>query len=379
VRVLHTVASIEEEASGPSYVVPALCSALDELPGVETQLHVLGRYPGEKWPKLAVSTYSRSPVARRLGWSEGMRRGIAAAAKKAALLHNHGLWMMPNVYVGWASKSARRPLVTTPHGVFAPWALARSRLRKRLFWHALQRATIEASACLHVTAASELEQVRAVGLTQPVAVLPFGIDIPPVVPKARGDRRRLLFLGRVHPAKGLERLIKAWARCEKAFPEWELAIAGPDSNGHATELAHLAADLGCAVSFLGPVYGQEKVDILRTSDVLVLPSYTENFGVVASEALAVGTPVLASKQTPWASLEEHQCGWWVDCEPDNLSEALRLILSKDRESLEQCGLNGRTWMAEEFSWNAIATKMAHTYQWVLGERERPSWVDVGKV
>ena len=374
-RVIHTLSAIGIEASGPSYSVPRLCEALIRA-GVETTLAVLDWIPGIS----ALDYVKRFPLGfgpRRLGRSPAMARWLVERVRRGEVqvLHNHGLWMMPNVYPGWARKAGEVRLVVSPRGMLSEWALNHHGLRKRVLWLLLQRQTLERADCFHVTAESEVEEVRRLGFRQPVAVLPNGIDVPPYEKPTPGPRRRLLYLGRIHKKKGIDLLLKAWRAVAPKFPEWELIIAGPDDGGYLGEMRRLAADLGLErVSFPGPVYGDDKLRMYRAADLYVLPTYSDNFALTVAEALAAGTPAIVSQGAPWSGLEKEGAGWWVEIGVDPLVAALETALAEPPEVLRAMGARGREWMVRDLSWEAIGRQMASVYRWLCGQGERPPCV-----
>lgn len=375
-RAVHIVPSIGEEASGPSYSVPSLCRALG-VAGVDVALHVLARGVPQMWSDISIETHPEwSGVFRRLGVSPELRRALRSEAKGASvILHNHSLWMMPNVYPGIVIANTRSRLVTSPRGVLDPWARRRSRWSKRIMMVLLQRRTLERTDCFHATSNSEFESVRGAGLRAPVAVIPNGVDVPPLVRETRPEARKLLFLGRLHPKKGLDLLLRAWAATAQQFPEWELHIVGPDEGAYRQDLERLSSDLrGPRVVFRGPVYGAEKWRELASASLFVLPTHAENFGLAVAEALASGVPAIVTRGAPWQGLELKRCGWWIEQGVDSLTACLRDALIRSPPELESMGLRGREWMSREFSWTRMGEMMAKTYAWLLGGGTAPEWI-----
>jgi glycosyltransferase involved in cell wall biosynthesis len=377
-KVVHVVPSIAAEASGPSYSVPALCEALARQ-GVSVALHVLAPPPSRSPSGVVLEVYAPLAWATRLGVSPTMQRGLRAAALGGAdVVHNHSLWMMPNVYPAWAVRGTRSRLITSPRGVLSEWALRRSRWRKRLFWTLLQGAALRRTDCFHATAESEHDDIRRLGLRGPIAIIPNGIDVDDdvLVPKTQAHRpRRLLYLGRVHPKKGIDVLLRAWREVQGDFSEWELHIVGPGEAGHDRELQSLAAQLELQrVGFAGALYGEAKREAYREADLFVLPTHNENFGLAVAEALAHGTPAVVTKGAPWAGLQTHDCGWWIDHGVAPLVDTLRTALSRGPEQLQQQGLRGREWMRRDFSWDRVATMMYETYRWLIAGGTRPPFI-----
>jgi glycosyltransferase involved in cell wall biosynthesis len=257
-------------------------------------------------------------------------------------------------------------------------ALGFSRVKKVLFWHLLQGPAIRCVACYHATSRQEYEDIRAYGLTQPVAIIPNGIDLPQFFPTRTSAADRVaLSLGRIHPKKGLERLVSAWAKVEAAYPGWRLRIVGQAEVGHDVQLRALAATLKLGhVSIEPAIYGEEKYAAFREADFFVLPTLNENFAMTVAESLAAGTPVISTKGAPWAGLEVERCGWWIDHGIEPLVAALSGAMVLPREELRAMGARGQAWMARDFGWDAIASKMAAVYAWLAGKAAPPDWVSL---
>jgi len=236
-----------------------------------------------------------------------------------------------------------------------------------------------ASAALYLaTAESEYDDIRSFGMPQPVAVIPNGIDLPDITAEtSRVEGGSVLSLGRIHPKKGLESLIRAWAAIEDTFPDWELRIVGPDEVGHAAELKQLVRSLELRnVSIEDAVFGAAKTELMAGVDLFVLPSRSENFAMTVAESLALGVPVISTKGAPWAGLETHGCGWWVDHGPEPLAAALRSAMSRPLEERRAMGKQGRAWMARDYSWERVAKMTLDAYQWILEGGEPPTFVRV---
>lgn len=367
-NVVHVVPSIAEEAQGPSYSVPALCKALADQQ-VQVTLHVLEPAPALGEGQFAVEVHPAWPILTRLGISPRMKRALRQAAARADIMHNHSLWMMPNVYPAQAVRGTKCRLILSPRGTVSDWALRRSRWQKRVMWWLCQSRALHDAICFHATSEEECAGIRRLGGRGPVAVIPNGIDIPSPSPRTpdAATRKRLLFLGRIHPTKGVDVLLKSWREVQDKAPDWELHVVGPDNGGHLKAMRSLAQHLGAErVSFPGPVYGEQRAAAYRKADLFVLPTHSENFGMTVAEALAHGVPAIVSRGAPWSGLEENRCGWWIDIGQGPLTECLREALQVSRDDLHGRGMRGRQWMARDFSWAGVAKMMRETYQWLLG-------------
>lgn len=375
-KLLQLVTSVAEEAAGPSYSVPSLARALGRQ-GDEVQLMSLMGQPLPASAGFSHRVFPRAPRVPRLWRSPGLLEALRRSVRDADLLHSHGLWAMPNVYPGWVAAAASAPLVISPRGTLSPWALNHSRWRKKVFWALAQGRVVAAAACLHATAESEYEDLRALGLRQPICVIPNGVDVDPIHAPPGGSREAapptILFLGRLHVKKGIDLLLRAWAIVAPELPEWRLRVVGPDDGGYEAPLRRLAASLRAPrVTFEGAVYGAAKRDLYRAASLHVLPSHSENFGMTVAEALANGTPVITTRGTPWSGLVREGCGWWIDIGVEPLVEALRAATGAGAVALAERGERGRRWMMRDFSWDRVAREMAAVYRWLRFGGEAPS-------
>jgi glycosyltransferase involved in cell wall biosynthesis len=377
-RIVQAIASIENEAAGTTACVKRLSQALASQ-GHDVTLVSTGPSKRTREGRLENVSCSVSfpalPIIGRLRFSKDMRAELSAKTPSGSVIHSNGLWLMPNVYPSWVARSHDVPYVVSPHGMLGAAALAFSTFKKRAFDLLLQRSALENATCFHATSFQEADEIRSYGLSAPIAVVPNGIDLPspfPTLDSGSAVPRTVLYLGRVHPKKGLDRLIDAWARIEREHPDWRLRIVGPSEGGCGQELEAQARGLSLMrVSFEDGLYGALKDAAYREADVFVLPTLNENFAMVVGEALAAGTPVISTKGAPWRSLEEHGCGWWVDHGPEPLAAALTEAMSMPREALAEMGARGREWMRRDFSWEYVAAEMTEVYAWCLGRGDRP--------
>ena len=375
-RIIHTVPHVGHEASGPSYAVPRLCRALAQL-GHRVHLMTLAGGADRTSGGLTHSLFPESGPPRRLGRSAALRKALDEAAKDTDLLHNHSLWMMPNIYPGWSARKAGKPLLISPRGTLTPYALSRSKVAKKLFWWLQQGQVVRQAVCLHASSPQEYQDFRRLGLAHPVCILPNGVDLGVAQTSSEGsdDRRVLLYLGRLHLQKGLDALIRAWREAAGAHGNWWLRIVGPD-DGFEAQLRTLVEEEGVKrVEFAGPKYGEEKLREYRDADVYVLPTHSESFGMTIAEALANGTPVITTKGAPWPGLETERCGWWIEQGVRPLTEALREAMSIDAAERAAMGARGLEWMRKDYSWNFITLQMADVYTWVLGGGPLPGCVE----
>jgi len=375
-KVIQIVHGIREEASGTSVSVPSLCRYLTEI-GVNLQLHVC---EGQNYFNTPYEFYCHGcwNWPQRFGLSPVMKKTLKKQALNANIFHVHGLWNAAHIYPGRATRGTDCNLVISPRGTLGAYPLSLSRWKKRAIWHLWQRRVLEEAACIHATSEAEYKEVRNNGIKTPVAVIPNGIDIHQVPNNSSGKEvriRKLVFLSRITPKKGLDNLLRAWAYVQDRFPEWQLDVTGIDDRGYEGKMKALANNLRLKrVLFTGPVYGENKRQAFLAADLVVLPTRSENFGLVVAEALAHSIPVITTKGAPWQGVEKYQCGWWVDIGVEPLVEILKVALAESPEKLHVRGIRGRKWMKRDFSWSTVGRKMLKTYQWLIEEADRPEWI-----
>jgi glycosyltransferase involved in cell wall biosynthesis len=376
---IHVVDSISDEAAGPSYSVPRLCGAISAQ-GDTVRLLTVGDSPSSfrgYWHEAYPADFCNFPGLNRLRFSRALNSALASLANTASIIHVHGLWRMSNVYPASAATRAGSHLVLSPRGMLGEPALRFSAYQKQLFWTLVQGNAARAAACLHATSRQEYEDIRAFGLRAPVAIIPNGVDVLPAASKEplQEEHRTLLYVGRLHPKKGLDRLLDAWKLIRAHHPNWRLVIVGPVDSKYARMLkARIADDIISRIHFAGPLYGEDKMRAYRRADLFVLPTLNENFAMTVAEALAQGTPVISTKGAPWAELVTNGCGWWVDHGTEPLAVALDEAMKLSRTQLASMGEAGRAWMRRDFDWSSVAASMRSVYHWLGGRSERPSCV-----
>lgn len=319
------------------------------------------------------------PCYPPLGWRLGLNRAVDEAVGTVDVVHIHALWESVQHLAARAARRHRRPYVFRPCGMLDPWSLAQGRWKKRAYLWLRLRNDLNHAAALHFTTAIERDLVAALGLTAPTVVEANGIrpdefsDLPSraefrAAHTISPDAPLLLFLGRVHPKKGLNLLPPALAE----LPGVHLAVAGPDHDGYGDQLRRQAEGLGVAdrVWFVGMLRGREKLAALSAADLFVLPSHQENFGNAVVEALAVGLPVVISDQVNlWPDVRDAGVGGVVPLRADALTDELRRWLS-DPELRSEAGRKAVLWVRERYDWAAIARRWAGHYQ-ALVERRPP--------
>lgn len=359
-HILHTAITINRAHGGTASMIARLCSAETES-GTRVTLATTEPYQEklcfELNRQVGTLTLPKHNTIRSLNaW---------CAAEKVTVIHNHGLWSRSSHVAARLACMANIPLITTAHGMLRPWALAHKRWKKILGWHLYQARDLNAAKVLHATCEAERIEIEKLRLSPPSVTIPIGLDLPPA-PSGTQPRcqtpRIALFIGRIHPVKGLEMLIEAVATLRPA--NWHFILAGPDEDRHSEKLRSLIDkhSLESLFSFPGPVNETEKANLLQRASLFILPSFTENFGIVVGEALSYEVPVLTTTGTPWHELIKARCGWVVQPNIEAITAGLQAALSTPNEELTAMGGNGRKLIESRYRWDNVTQQFINLYE-----------------
>jgi poly(glycerol-phosphate) alpha-glucosyltransferase len=281
----------------------------------------------------------------------------------------------------WAKRGS--PYVISPHGMLDPWAVKNSRWKKRLAGALYEHRHLRGAACLHALSHAEAEAFRAYGLRNPVCVIPNGVEIPagrPPVPapwkgKLPKDARVLFYIGRLHPKKGLETLLRGWSTVQRDANRsgWHLVIAGWDQDGHEQELRALAGTLGLhdSVHFIGPQFGELKAACFQAAAAFILPSVSEGLPMTVLEAWAYGLPVLMTRQCNLPSGFEAGAALRIDPEAESIAGELQFLFQMSDADRSVIGERGLALVKERHQWSTVAAQMIAVYEWALGAGPAP--------
>lgn len=384
-RILLTIGSFNPAHGGPYFSVGNLTKAL-AANGGDVRLFTADypHLPVQHAPEGVALSFVKAKLIPgiRQSWIPGCARELDALIEEFGpdVIHDNGLWLTLNHQIAKAAKRHGIPFVLSLRGCLDPWAMSYRNWKKKIALGLYQRKDLESVTCFHAASELEAESIRKMGLLQPIAVIPNGIDIPEWAAQGAGGRgqwvdsmlhapssvpacgvRYALFMGRLHPIKNLPTLLRAWAVVK---PEgWVLRLVGSDEVDHRAELEGLARELGISdrVEFLGPKYGTEKEELFRSSELAFLVSHSENFGIAAAEALGYGIPVIASKSTPWECLETEKIGWWVEGDVQGVSQGFRLFLGLSEEERISFTERAVSYSCKKFGWEAIAERFGEFY------------------
>ncbi|APR80068.1 Glycosyltransferase [Minicystis rosea] len=266
-----------------------------------------------------------------------------------------------------AAKAANKPVVWSARGALSRWKETRRAGAKEVWEHAC-RLLAPRRTVLHVTSESEETQAAARMKGMRTALIPNGVEVPREAPRpAPSETLRILYLGRLHPIKGLDNLVAACgALLRRGERRFSLTLAGSGDPAYEETLRRAVREHAAEahVTFLGEAKPSAKGGLFANADLFVMPSFTENFGLAIAEALAHGVPVIAGKGTPWSGLESNDVGRWTPNDPESLADA---IVSMRTRPLVEMGARGRAWMEREFGWGRVATDMRALYDRLVAE------------
>lgn len=378
-KVALLTKSVSSRAGGLLPVLQRLGSTLSESPN--NSIFALGiedngaRDNDTAWGRARVQVFKhRGPAA--FGCSRAMVNALAEI--RPDIVHTHGLFYYTSAIAFQWGKKNNRPYLVSPHGMLDAWALGNSRWKKILAGWMLEDKHLRNARCVHSLCAAETISIRAYGLKNPVCQIPNGIDLPKCFNKLRapwdgkleGKKKILLYLGRIHPKKGLPALLTAWASAVQEVrraKEWVLCVAGWDQGGHEKELMALtkALDLDEVVCFIGPQFNEFKVACYQNAEGFILPSYSEGLPMVILEAWAFGLPVLMTKQCNLPEGFEKGAAIRIETDPKAITRGLLELFEMSDCTRKEMGQRGLLLVKEQFSWPKVAAQMRQVYDWLV--------------
>ncbi|HUE45525.1 MAG TPA: glycosyltransferase [Aestuariivirgaceae bacterium] len=382
VRIVLLTGHLSHAAGGLSVSVPGMARSLARLP--ETSIHIVGvrdrRAPCAGAPHSENMHSHPEYGPRKFHWAPGISRALDSIDPD--LIDVQGIRMHQSLVNLRRHRRTRRPYVVTPRGMLDFWTLQRSAWKKQVVGRLFENEHLRRAACLRALTAAEAEVFRAHGLTNPIAVVPNGVEIDMAGPLATRANSApvLLFLGRLDPKKGVEELLQAWAMVQagQIGAGWRLQVTGWGEAAYVSYLQRLANEfsLGSTVSFTGPLYGAQKAMAFRNAAGFILPSFSEGLPMTVLEAWSWGTPVLMTAECNVPEGFAAGAALRITPEPRALAQSLIDFMAVSTAERNAMGAAGRRLVENRFTWARVATEMHAVYEWVLGSGPRPSFVAV---
>lgn len=386
-KVIHFLGSFNPIYGGPTYSVKSQCLGLANrgvnvslateseskrylMPLIEAGVKVVDS-PTET-PNIFQSLYLR--FSRFL-------KGI----DEYDIYHCHGVWRLTCHWVSRLAFNQGAKYVVNPRGDlemsrinYNKW----KKLKKTLAWYLYAKKDVQNASCLIATSKQEAQSIRRMGVATPIAIIPNGMDLTEFQSvtrtNANKEKKTVLFLSRVNPIKGLELLLEAWALLPSELLDgWELHIVGnSDPVDYKTVIAGLISrkKISSSVKMFDAMVGYEKINKYLSSDLFILPSFSENFGNVVAEAMLCECPVITTTNTPWDCLVSESCGWWIDLSIENLVRTLSEAMSLTDMQRSEMGKRAKCFVENTFSIESVSAQTEKLYTWIMNEGEKPEFV-----
>ena len=319
------------------------------------------------------------PIIGPLAYSPNLSKLLSV--HKPNIVHSQGIWM----YSSYAASSYKRKYgaktIITPRGMLDPWAVKNNKWKKQLAGILFENKNLHYADCIHALNYSEYESIRKYGLKNPVAIIPNGITLHDEVVYDRGKEKKvLLFVGRIHPKKGISEMLDGVRILKNNSPElldsWKIRIAGWDQLGHTEELKNKCKELGLddCIEFIGPVLGEVKVKEHIKADAFILPSFSEGLPMSVLEAWSYELPVIMTDECNLPDGFDNNAAVRVTTNPTSIADGLEKIFRRSDEERIQMGMNGLKLVRKNYTWDCIADKTIRLYKWLLEGGEKPSFV-----
>ena len=389
-NILHAIPYLGKAQGGPVESLRLLASAQAEMGNRVRVVYTgipadgeLAAFPGNVE---VIRIDSRGPSR----WSPKLIDAACSNDFTPDVIHSHALWLDVGRQAARLSRKLDVPHIVSPCGMLQQDALLRSRWKKRIAWPVFQKQVLLTAEIIHAKSDVEAAGIRTLLPKAKIRVIPNPVEPPPkdsTIKKTTTAGKKtnnspfrrfgivnhhkvLLFLGRIHPVKGLDRLLRTWFNIHSRFSDWRLVIIGPDEDGYRSTLESTVNkirasktkdnDIRSTFVFIDSIYGEERWGAYRDADLFIAPSDFENFGQSIAEALCAGVPVITTTGTPWKELKEKGCGWWVEPSTGGIASALQEAMGltdAERMAKGEIGKN----VVRRFLPDIIAEQMCELY------------------
>lgn len=382
-KLIHVINSLEKESGGPVKSVINLC---DSIFNKRIQTILLSKnfennslkdnliLPSSKSVKNLLVKANKFSIYD-LFINQFFRTIVDEINNPHDIVHIHGIWNLNLHKSILAARKKSSNLIISPRGMLEPWSLKQKYIKKKIALHCYQLRDLNYCHIIHTTSLQEAVNIRNLGIRRPIAVIPNIISLPtyPDQFKRIDKTKRLLFLSRIHPKKGIYELIQAWSLV-KTY-DWKLSIVGPGESDYVLKLKKIIRNKNLKnIEITDMAEGEMKHMIFKSADLFILPSYSENFGNVIAEALSYGLPVITTKMTPWECIDEFKFGWFIDTGVKPLVRALNEALITSPEKLQEMGKRGKLFFQNQLSLERLSKKYISLYYWISGLEKKPDFI-----
>ena len=380
-KVLQVIPSLSFKRGGPARAVREMAGALSKE-GLEVTIFATddGLENGQSGPLSQEKSGVEVRVFKR-GWphpyfySPSLGRALQNEIRNFDMVHIHGIWAYPTLAASRACQKYQIPYLIRPCGMLDEYCLAHHAVRKRIYGALFENENLRRARLIHFTSDEEKRRSGTLGLKTPALVVPLGVNheffqVTGMRGKFREkhpllkEKKIILFLGRINFKKGLDLLIDALKGLARKNSGSHCVIAGPDEDGYGVQVKRWIEkkNLKDQVTLTGFIDGEDKLALLRDSDIFCLPSRQENFGLAAVEAMAAALPVIVSDQVNLhQEIKNAHAGMVVRCDAGDVRSALETLL-KDEDLCRSMGERGRKLVQEKYTWRDAAKKLVRVYE-----------------
>lgn len=392
INTFHLVHNIDNSYGGPAKSIPYLMSSLEKLGNNQEviSLKYSNNETNEVISKLNLkSTSFQAHFLKAAAYSPNIEDYLVKRIRETnnQIIHYHNIWNYIPLIANKVAVNTNVPIVASPRGNLFPWNLKKGYLKKKLYMEVFQRRYFNTSDCIHVTSKEELRAVKNLGLNAPIGLISNGVDIDEFKNMQSKEKHRdnlgidvnkkyILYMGRIEQKKGLLLLLHAYKDFVKKNDEWKILIAGPAYDKKYFQECKdfvINAGLDKHIEWLGMVSGSKRIDAYGAADLFVLPTHSENFGIVIAEALASGLPVITTNGTPWAEIQNEFAGYIIPLEKRFLLSSIDNFSKLSILEKNEMAANAKN-IAKRYSWDKPGHEMAQLYEWILGKRNQPKFI-----
>lgn len=372
VKILQILPTADKCYGGPIEVADSLATLFTDKGNIVTV------YEGGKLFRERVS-FAYYPGIKEL-------RKIKQLVRDNDIIYIHGLWAIPTSFAAVCARFFSKPYIVLLHGMLNSRHLKRSRWKKIIYSFFMEKGVLDHASAIHCLNLDEFHDASLYGYKAPSFIIPNGVDLKKfsqphnadylntLIPNAK-QKVFVLFLGRLNPVKGLDLLIPAFAKAKATIPSFHLIIAGPDEKGYKKQIDQLINlySLNDAVTFTGFISGNSKLNILKSSDIFILPSYQEGDSIAVKEALASSLPVIITPHCHLPEITGHNAGFVVGSTIESICENL-IHLGNDNSLRKVMGQNAYRMIECNYTWDMIADKFIEINDDILkNKKDAPYW------
>lgn len=382
-KILTFITSISLSAGGPSRSVPMMAKGLANN-GVDITLMTV------KSEDMNIHAIENSNVKLKILEKKYDIKEVEKfiITEKFDIIQVQSIWDPRYHKIKIIADRHKIPFISTPRGMLEPWSLEQKKWKKKLALLLYQFKDLQTSACIFTTAELEAKHIRELGIKAPISIIPNGIEIESYQCRTsiKDVKKQVLFLSRIHEKKGIELLLDAWKSISNINQEWELVISGNGDENYIASLKEKIINLNIQnnTRIIPPTFGKAKYLLYCESSVFILPSYSENFGMVIAEAMSCGVPVITTNNTPWKvinggckyNMDYQQMGWCIDLNKENIIATLKEAISMDKNTLYEMGQLSSRFIKENYDYKSVAKKVKTLYEWILKKQEKPDFVHI---